>query len=112
MTVDDGQGAEPNGICQQTAESGVVVAARRSGKNTRHIAQFNRVCPVGSPVLYWPGDRRDEGRRSVTRSEAWLLGGHTPVVMVDGYSGGIALTHVVPFPPEEPVSRPEAVNRG
>lgn len=77
------------------------VGARRWGKNTRHIAQFNSVCPVGTPVLYWPGDRRDEGRKSATRSEAWLLGGHTPVVMVEGYAGGIALTHVMPFPPAQ-----------
>lgn len=53
------------------------------------------VVPVGSPVIYWPGERSGEGHRSATRSEAWLLGGHTPVVMVEGYAGGIALSHVM-----------------
>lgn len=86
---------------EHTPEKAVLVTPRRGGKNRRLIEQFNRVCPEGTPVLYWPGDRRDEGRESRTRSEAWLLGGHTPVVMVEGYAGGIALTHVMPYPPGE-----------
>ena len=44
---------------------------------------------------HWPGLREGDGRESVTRSEAWLMGGHTPVVMVEGYAGGIALSHVI-----------------
>lgn len=50
--------------------------------------------PVGTPVRYWPGAREGKGRESVTRSDVWSLGGHTPVVLVEGYAGGIALTHV------------------
>lgn len=79
--------------------SEVTVTARRSGKQARLVEQFNELCPVGTPVLYWPADRSDEGRKSVTRSAAWLLGGHTPVVMVEGYAGGIALTHVMGYVP-------------
>ncbi|MCX5601581.1 hypothetical protein OOK29_25865 [Streptomyces phaeochromogenes] len=30
----------------------------------------------------------------MTRSAAWTLGHGEPVVLVDGYSGGIALTHI------------------
>lgn len=78
--------------------SSIAISARRGGKNARLIEQFNRICPPGTPVLYWPGARTDEGRKSVTRSEAWLLGGHTPVVMVEGYAGGIALSHVMGIP--------------
>lgn len=63
------------------------------------VARFNAATPVGSPVLFWPGDRSGEGRESVTRSRAWLLGDQTPVVMVEDYPGGIALTHVAPIPP-------------
>lgn len=74
-------------------------AARRSGKNTRAVEQFNDLVPVGTPALFWPGAREGEGRKSATRSPAWLLGGHTPVVMVEGYPGGIALSHVCPIPP-------------
>lgn len=62
------------------------------------VGQFNDLVPVGSEVVYWPGEREGEGRPSKTRTEAWLLGGHTPVVMVEGYPGGIALTHVMPTP--------------
>lgn len=84
--------------------STIGVNPRRWGKNTRAVEQFNEVCPVGTPVLYWPGVREGEGRESVTRSAAWLLGGHTPVVMVEGYAGGIALSHVMGYVPAE-VSR-------
>lgn len=62
--------------------------------NQQAVDRFNDLAPVGTPVLYWPGTRVGPGRRSVTRSAAWLLGGHTPVVMVDGYPGGVALSHV------------------
>lgn len=70
-------------------------------RQTAEVEQFNELVPVGSPVLYWPGVRSGEGRKSVTRSAAWILGGQTPVVMVEGYSGGIALTHVMAHPAEE-----------
>lgn len=77
-----------------------LVTPRRAGKNIRMVQWFNQVCPVGSPVYYWPGAREGEPRKSVTRSEAWLLGGHTPVVMVEGYAGGIALSHVMGYSPD------------
>lgn len=50
--------------------------------------------PVGTPVLYWPGARVGEGRPSVTRTPIWKMGSGTEVVSVDGYPGGIALTHI------------------
>lgn len=62
--------------------------------------QWNAEHPVGTPVWFWPGGRQGPGRESVTRSGAWNLGTPTgtPVVMVDGYAGGIALSHVEPRP--------------
>jgi hypothetical protein len=59
------------------------------------VQRFNEAHPVGTPVLYWPGAREGAwpGRESVTRSQARLLCG-TPCVWVEGYPGGIALTHV------------------
>jgi hypothetical protein len=33
-----------------------------------------------------------------TRSEAWVMGEHTPVVMVEGIAGGYALDRVTPMP--------------
>lgn len=50
--------------------------------------------PIGTKVRYWPGAREGEGRLSKTRSRVWLLGHGAPVVKVDGYTGGIALTHI------------------
>lgn len=61
--------------------------------------QFNALHPVGTPVIAYPGTRPEymadtRGFRTRTRSVAWLLGHGEPVVMVDGYPGGIVLEHV------------------
>lgn len=79
----------------------VYASPRRAGKNARLVEQFNDACPIGTAVLYWPGAFEGEGRKSATRSVAWLLGGHTPAVMVEGYAGGIALSHVIGYTPNE-----------
>lgn len=49
--------------------------------------------PVGTPVTFWPGEIKGPGRKGRIRSEVWTVGGQ-PVVKVDGYPGGIALTHI------------------
>lgn len=49
---------------------------------------------VGTPVLYWAGARVGEGRPSVTRTPIFKMGDGTEVVSVEGYPGGIALTHI------------------
>ncbi|WP_341394043.1 DUF4326 domain-containing protein [Arthrobacter sp. G119Y2] len=54
--------------------------------------------PVGTPVLFWPGARVGEGRRSATRTPIWKMGDGTEVVSVEGYPGGIALTHIQTLP--------------
>lgn len=48
--------------------------------------------PVGAPVEV----TKDDGSKAATktRSSAWQLGDGTPVVMVDGISGGYLLTRV------------------
>lgn len=65
--------------------------------------QWNNRHPVGTPVIAYPGVRPEHpaysalnSRRleTVTRSRAWNLGHGEPVVMVDGYAGGISLEHV------------------
>lgn len=57
--------------------------------------RFNAVTPEGTLVRYWPGERGDETQRiGKTRSRAWPIGGHTACVLIEGYAGGIALTHV------------------
>lgn len=67
-------------------------------------SEFNARYPIGTPVVAYPGFRPEDTPNPVkrlltrTRSEAWNLGNGAPVVMVDGHAGGIALTHIAPFP--------------
>lgn len=83
--------------------------------------EWNALYPVGTCVVAYPGVLPDhplaldvQRRRAannfvdpcdadlaralttVTRSRAWTLGHGAPVVAVDGYAGGICLTHVYP----------------
>lgn len=60
----------------------------------RTVAQWNERHPVGAPVIV----HRDNGEdlATKTRSAALSLGGHSPVVFVDGLAGCYALTHVEP----------------
>jgi hypothetical protein len=65
------------------------------------VRMFNARYPVGTPVVAYPDVRPEfsehcERIETVTRTKAWLGGGHTPVVMVDGHGAWIALTHIDP----------------
>lgn len=78
---------------------------------------FNAAHPIGTPVVAYPGIRPEhpvavahqkrvkEGRtygdtdpckrlETTTRTPAWTLGHGEPVVSVEGYAGGICLSHV------------------
>ena len=76
--------------------------ARKDGtmtKRKRHNPQssvdsWNASHPVGTAVKV----RKDGGEvvESETRSEAWVLGGHTAVVMVTGIRGCYLLNRVTP----------------
>ncbi|MGW2837365.1 hypothetical protein ACWCWD_06590 [Streptomyces sp. NPDC001493] len=57
-------------------------------------AEWNAKFPVGTRVKAYPGVYGEDGFTTWTTSKAWTLGGHTPVAIVEGYSGGIALTHL------------------
>ncbi len=50
--------------------------------------------PVGTVVLAFPGSRDGRAILTTTRSEPWTLPSGADVVMVEGYAGGIALTHI------------------
>ncbi|WP_185908391.1 hypothetical protein [Streptomyces sp. WAC02707] len=65
--------------------------------------EFNDRYPVGTPVIAYPNTREDSPLLTCTRSRAWELGHGLPVVMVDGYSGGICLTHVDSDPNRSPL---------
>lgn len=56
--------------------------------------EFNTAHPVGTPVIAFPGTREGRGILTRTRTPAWNLDNHV-VVSVEGYAGGIALTHII-----------------
>ena len=58
------------------------------------VKLWNEKHPQGTEVSYWTLEKVGPGRRGRTRSAAWLVSGPTPVVLVTGASGGVALTHV------------------
>jgi hypothetical protein len=58
------------------------------------IEGFNLAVDIGDVALY----RNDDGKifKTRTRSKAAVLGGHTPVVWLEGKSGCVALERVSP----------------
>lgn len=59
---------------------------------------WNSANPVGTPVMrYKLINPLSEGNATKTRSEAWVMGGHSVVVMVEGVSGGVLLESVKPI---------------
>jgi hypothetical protein len=58
------------------------------------VKHWNTVYAVGIDVDL----REDDGAitRTKTRSEAWVMGEHSAVVMVEGKSGGYDLARVTP----------------
>jgi hypothetical protein len=58
--------------------------------------EWNTTYPIGTPVHAYPASRTDAPLKTTTRTPAWTLGHGAAVVSVDGYAGGIALTHIDP----------------
>lgn len=81
-----------------------MVRIQKSRKKLQaEVDEFNLNFSVGTEVQYWTGIREGEGKKGVTRSAAELLQGHTPVVWIEGCSGCVALSHVLPcVAPEAP----------
>ena len=71
---------------------------RRRPKQQKLVADWNAAHPVGTPVTRYELVRPRGGKTSetTTRSQAWLVGGHTAVVLVDGWSGGVMVEALVP----------------
>lgn len=86
-------------------------------KGQKQADEFNARYPIGTPVMAYPILRPEDpmavdhqqrvqtGRTygatdpcerldTVTRTPAWILGNGEPVVSVEGYAGGICLSHV------------------
>ncbi len=58
------------------------------------VQEWNAEHPIGTQVRYWPGTRQGPGHVGVTVTKAFILNGHTPVVMIDTARSVISLTHV------------------
>ena len=58
------------------------------------VNAWNKVHAIGAPVIV----RDDHGkeRKTKTRSEAWVMGGHTAMILLEGISGGYMLERVRP----------------
>ncbi len=65
----------------------------------RQIELFNHGIKEGDPVTY----KRDDGSilTTRTRSTAYMLSGHTPVVFLEGVSGCVLLNRVSAVPTEQ-----------
>lgn len=75
---------------------------RRKANAYRAADHWTQEHPPGTPVLAWPGTRDVEPLVTRTRSSAWVMSIDDVVVQVDGYPGGIAITHVDHDPTRQP----------
>jgi hypothetical protein len=66
---------------------------QRQSRNKLIVENFNLKHPVGTKVRYYSGVKDGKPSEGKTSGPADLLGGHTPVVFVEGV-GAIALTHI------------------
>jgi len=68
-------------------------------KAERIVEAWNETHTVGTEVTYYPVKGRKAGaKRSRTRTEAQVMGGHTPVVWIEDHAGCVALDHCVAVP--------------
>jgi len=63
----------------------------------KQVTDWNTKFPVGTTVMrYKLIEPLREGTETKTRSEAWVMGGHSAMVMVEGVLGGVILESVCP----------------
>jgi hypothetical protein len=62
-------------------------------------AAWNLAHPKGTYVRYWPVMGDDDYVETQTRSSAWETGSGAGVVLVNGKTGGVALSHLLVIPP-------------
>lgn len=65
------------------------------------VDTWNAAHPIGTPVTrYRLVNPLSQPVETKTRSEAWLMGGHTAMVMVEGQAGGVMVESCKPRSPE------------
>ncbi|HYU99913.1 MAG TPA: hypothetical protein VE977_13880 [Pyrinomonadaceae bacterium] len=72
--------------------------AKKNQRNQQKLVeQWNAKYPTGTPVTrYRLINPLEIPEDTKTRSEAWLMGGHTAMVMVEGVAGGVMVESVIP----------------
>ena len=62
----------------------------------KRVDEWNTRHPIGTPVTRYKLIKPLlEPEQTKTRSEAWLMGGHSAMVMVEGVSGGVLIESLV-----------------
>jgi hypothetical protein len=79
------------------------IAIRNSTKPENVARNWNEKHPVGTLVEV----TRDNGsiEETLTASEAWVMGGHSAVIKLVGFSGGYSLNRVRAIAPNSELSR-------
>lgn len=75
-------------------------ARRRQLSGAYTVDLWNAAHPVGTSVRYWPiyPPHGIAPVDTTTRSEAWALGDGSVVVLIEGRSGGVHLSHIEVLP--------------
>lgn len=66
---------------------------KREMCNLEAVRVFDKLYPAGAKVEFWPMAREGDGRIGHTKGAPYMLCG-TAMIGIEGFSGGIALTHV------------------
>ncbi|MGD9632884.1 MAG: hypothetical protein AB7I57_24340 [Pirellulales bacterium] len=69
------------------------MTSTRTSRHGQAAAAWNRRHPIGTLVEYRELKDRGEPQRYRTASHAFLLGGHTAVLQLEGKTGCVALDH-------------------
>lgn len=79
----------------------------KARKNQQKLVdEWNAKYPVGTPVTrYRLVSPLESPEYTKTRSEAWLMGGHTAMVMVEGVAGGVMVKSVIPLSAAENIQK-------
>ncbi len=72
----------------------------------QQVTSWNARYPVGSSVSY---RSRSKLIGTKTTSEAWLMGGHSVVVLLEGVTGGVSINHLKPGNPSAHGDSPHGV---
>ena len=73
---------------------------KTSAQAVERVEKWNACHPIGTPVTRYAFiNPLRGGADTKTRSAAWVIGAHAPVVLVEGVPGGVHLDSIVPIEP-------------